>query len=269
MSGTYNPPWKGDLTRGFWDCGHWYDFPEHVLEAQDLDTALKQTKEVVDRIKPDPRLSGHRQMGGAPVITPALMKSFTAKPARLLDYLQALRHVEKQVKISGVTEDLYAELADAHMNFRIDAYDLKELEVDISLTMQRMLLELNRRERKGMFDTGTTTAPSSKIKPLTLDDIKAVGDKLRAAGFTPHKSVFTYEPLPQLDVTFFNNTGLRLYWNKTVPRHGVTLILRTIGGVTVIGQWQGEYGQFFNAWAELPKDEPIQPEMKGSENDYL
>lgn len=211
MSSTYNPPWKGDLTRGFWDCGHWYDFPERVLEAQrlqqrvkeaqDLDTALKETKAVVNRIKPDPRLPGHRQMGGAPIFVP---------------------EVWERIKEQEIMSSLFP------------SYE------------------------------GTTTVSAEKTKPLTLADIKGMHNKLLAAGLLTNMPV-TFNPPPHLDVTFFNNTGMRLYWNKSLPRHGVTLILRTIGGVPVIGQWTGEYGQFFDAWAELPQEEPTT--LKGATND--
>lgn len=171
QANEYNPPWKGDLTRGFWDCGHWYDFP-------------------AKNIKTDTRLRSHREMGGAPIFMPELWE---------------------RIKEQEITSSLFP------------SYE------------------------------GTTASPDD-TKPLTLDDVKGMHDKLLAAGLLTHVKLIAAPP--HLDVAFFNNTGMRLYWNKTVPRHGVTLILRTIGGVPVIGQWTGEYGQYFDAWAELPTDEP-------------
>lgn len=52
----------------------------------------------------------------------------------------------------------------------------------------------------------------------------------------------------------------QVYWRKEVcPHKGAKVLLRTIGGVCVTGQWYGELGQYFTAWSPMPKDgEPPQ-----------
>lgn len=46
-----------------------------------------------------------------------------------------------------------------------------------------------------------------------------------------------------------------LYWRKTVPKYrGAKMLLRTIGGVAVIGIWMGELNQYFTGWCPLPAD---------------
>lgn len=45
-----------------------------------------------------------------------------------------------------------------------------------------------------------------------------------------------------------------IYWRTTVPdRPNHKMLLRTIGGVAIIGKWDGELGQYFTAWCPLPK----------------
>lgn len=45
-----------------------------------------------------------------------------------------------------------------------------------------------------------------------------------------------------------------LYWRDEVCKHlGAKVLLRTIGGVCVIGNWYGQYGQAFVAWCPLPR----------------
>lgn len=44
-------------------------------------------------------------------------------------------------------------------------------------------------------------------------------------------------------------------WTKTVPpKLGTKLLLRTVGGVPVIGFWVGELGQYFTGWCLMPTD---------------
>ena len=44
-----------------------------------------------------------------------------------------------------------------------------------------------------------------------------------------------------------------LYWRKSVPQStGAKMLLRTIGGIAVIGHWYGVLGQHFVAWCPLP-----------------
>lgn len=46
-----------------------------------------------------------------------------------------------------------------------------------------------------------------------------------------------------------------IYWRHTKPKsRGAKMLLRTIGGVAVIGCWYGELGENFTAWCPLPKD---------------
>ncbi|RQR63829.1 hypothetical protein [Burkholderia sp. Bp8998] len=43
-------------------------------------------------------------------------------------------------------------------------------------------------------------------------------------------------------------------WVYGKPQHGgAKCLLLTIGGIAVIGVWQGEVGQHYLAWAALPK----------------
>lgn len=47
-----------------------------------------------------------------------------------------------------------------------------------------------------------------------------------------------------------------IYWRYTHPGNGARMLLRTIGGVAIIGCWYGELGQYFTAWCPLPKNAP-------------
>lgn len=45
----------------------------------------------------------------------------------------------------------------------------------------------------------------------------------------------------------------QIYWRyEPCPNAGAKVLLRTVGGVAVIGQWYGQLGQFFTAWCPLP-----------------
>lgn len=45
----------------------------------------------------------------------------------------------------------------------------------------------------------------------------------------------------------------QLYWRYEVcPYKGSKVLLRTLGGVAVVGSWYGELGQAFVAWCPLP-----------------
>ena len=47
-----------------------------------------------------------------------------------------------------------------------------------------------------------------------------------------------------------------LFWRKSVPEHrNAKMILRTVGGVAVIGTWRGTMGEYFVAWCPLPADD--------------
>ena len=47
-----------------------------------------------------------------------------------------------------------------------------------------------------------------------------------------------------------------IYWRKSVPSStGTKMLLRTVGGVAVIGCWQGDLGQYYTAWSPMPKDQ--------------
>ena len=46
-----------------------------------------------------------------------------------------------------------------------------------------------------------------------------------------------------------------LYWRPEVcPSRGAKVLLRTIGGTCVVGQWYGGYGEAFTDWSPMPKD---------------
>lgn len=53
-----------------------------------------------------------------------------------------------------------------------------------------------------------------------------------------------------------------IYWRKSVPpKQGHKMLLRTLGGVAVIGVWRGHLGEFYSAWCPLPKSgkPPVSP----------
>lgn len=46
-----------------------------------------------------------------------------------------------------------------------------------------------------------------------------------------------------------------LYWRYGKPEHpNRKMLLRTIGGVAIVGKWEGELGQYFIAWCPLPRN---------------
>jgi hypothetical protein len=46
-----------------------------------------------------------------------------------------------------------------------------------------------------------------------------------------------------------------LYWRRErCPHHGAKVLLLTIGGVCIVGQWYGDPGESFVAWCPLQKD---------------
>jgi len=45
-----------------------------------------------------------------------------------------------------------------------------------------------------------------------------------------------------------------VYWRFTLPTStGSKMLLLNLGGVAVIGNWQGALGEYFQAWCPLPK----------------
>jgi hypothetical protein len=43
-------------------------------------------------------------------------------------------------------------------------------------------------------------------------------------------------------------------WRYEMPKNrGARMLLLTIGGVAVIGNWYGELGQYLRAWAPIPQ----------------
>ena len=45
-----------------------------------------------------------------------------------------------------------------------------------------------------------------------------------------------------------------VFWRYTQPPpKGTKLLLLTVGGVAVISNWEGEFGEQFIAWSPLPK----------------
>jgi hypothetical protein len=56
-----------------------------------------------------------------------------------------------------------------------------------------------------------------------------------------------------------------VYWRRQVcPHGGAKVLLRTIGGVCVTGNWYGAYGQFFTAWSPMPKDGEPPPDIRAA-----
>lgn len=46
-----------------------------------------------------------------------------------------------------------------------------------------------------------------------------------------------------------------VYWrHEECPHKGKRVLLRTVGGVAIIGHWYGALGQYLTAWCPLPKD---------------
>ena len=45
----------------------------------------------------------------------------------------------------------------------------------------------------------------------------------------------------------------QIYWRKEVcPSPGAKVLLRTVGGVAVVGQWNGPLDRYYTAWCPLP-----------------
>lgn len=48
-----------------------------------------------------------------------------------------------------------------------------------------------------------------------------------------------------------------VYWRyERCPNPGAKVLLLTVHGVCVIGQWNGELNQHYRAWCPLPKERP-------------
>jgi hypothetical protein len=46
-----------------------------------------------------------------------------------------------------------------------------------------------------------------------------------------------------------------LYWRKSLPpSRAAKVLLRSIGGVALIGNWYGDLWQYFTAWCPLPAE---------------
>lgn len=48
-----------------------------------------------------------------------------------------------------------------------------------------------------------------------------------------------------------------VYWRYNVPNTIGTVLLLTIGRTAMKGQWSGELGQYYVAWAPLPKRDKV------------
>lgn len=45
-----------------------------------------------------------------------------------------------------------------------------------------------------------------------------------------------------------------VYWRESLPPStGKKMLLRTVGGVAVIGNWRGSLGEFYVSWCPLPR----------------
>lgn len=54
-----------------------------------------------------------------------------------------------------------------------------------------------------------------------------------------------------------------LYWRRErCPHPGAKVLLLTIGGVCIVGQWYGAIGDAFVAWCPLPKDGAPPPDIR-------
>ena len=54
-----------------------------------------------------------------------------------------------------------------------------------------------------------------------------------------------------------------LYWRyEKCPHPGAKVLLLTIGGTCIVGQWQGAYGFAFVAWCPLPADGDPPPRIQ-------
>lgn len=57
----------------------------------------------------------------------------------------------------------------------------------------------------------------------------------------------------------------QIYWREKEPESkGAKMLLLTVGGVAVIGCWQGTLGQYYTAWCPLPKRH--RPSREGTAN---
>lgn len=46
-----------------------------------------------------------------------------------------------------------------------------------------------------------------------------------------------------------------LFWRYSIPANANRkMLLRTIGGVAIVGKWEGELGQYFVSWCPLPRN---------------
>lgn len=55
-----------------------------------------------------------------------------------------------------------------------------------------------------------------------------------------------------------------VYWRYEVPKATDSkVLLLTVGGVAVTGNWTGKFGQYFIAWAPLPKRDKAQEARLG------
>lgn len=54
----------------------------------------------------------------------------------------------------------------------------------------------------------------------------------------------------------------QLYIRYTKPTHSGKCLLLTIGGVLIVGKWDGEVGQYFLGWCPMPKrDKELEREL--------
>lgn len=55
----------------------------------------------------------------------------------------------------------------------------------------------------------------------------------------------------------------QVYWRPEVcPSRGAKVLLRTIGGTCVVGQWYGPLGESFIAWSPMPTDGAPAPRIE-------
>lgn len=56
------------------------------------------------------------------------------------------------------------------------------------------------------------------------------------------------------EITHLSAPPSEVYWREYKPLSTTTkMLLLTVGGVSVIGCWYGEYGEAFIGWSPLPR----------------
>lgn len=74
-------------------------------------------------------------------------------------------------------------------------------------------------------------------------------------------SVLEHKPKPISEVAPLTTKGKSFFKYSVAPR-GKRVILLTTGFTACVGEWYGEYGEYFVGWFELPdRDKDLEKEM--------